>query len=244
MKINKLLLMSGEDIPFPTARVTVHTPKLNEIALIGEDNFLIGCNFLVFDRNLLSDEDKVNLENKSDFDIFMSVMNSRDKARHKTSALMVLTLLFPQHKIKIEQDKILLQLENFSSSINEQNYSDFKNILIQLFCLEREGDSSEYDPADALAARIAEKLKKRKEKKLAKKAEDGQEINIYSTYASILAIGMKISINVFMDYSVYQIREAFKRFQLKEEFDIYVRAKLAGAQDLEEVSNWMEDIHP
>ena len=242
MKLAKSLLLSGNDVPFPTARVTVHTPKFKEIAYVGEENFLIGCNFLTFNRNLLSDEDKINLANKSDFEIFMSVMNSREKARHKTSALMVLALLFPQHKIIIEQNKILLQLENFSSSINEQNYSDFKDIINQLFCLEQE-DQGNYDPADALAARIAEKLKKRKEK-LAKEKGQDKEFTVYSTYISILAVGLSKDINELTEYTIYQLREEFKRFQLKQEFDLYVRAKLAGAQDLEEVSNWMEEIHP
>ena len=42
----------------------------------------------------------------------------------------------------------------------------------------------------------------------------------------------------------YQLRDQFERFQLKEENDIYIKAKLAGAQNMEEVDNWMEDIHP
>ena len=193
MKLSKALLLSGNDIPFTSASVTIHTPVFNEIAYIGEDNFLIGCNFLNFDRNLLSDEDKTNLANKSDFEIFMSVMNSRDKARHKTAALMVLALLFPQHKIIIKQNEIHLQLENFSSSINEQNYSDFKDIINQLFCLQQEG-RDEYNPADALAARIAKKLKDRKEK-LAKEKGLDQEITVYSNYVSILAVGLSKSIN-------------------------------------------------
>jgi hypothetical protein len=30
---------------------------------------------------------------------------------------------------------------------------------------------------------------------------------------------------------------------MKENYDIYIDAKLAGAKDLEEVDNWMDDIH-
>ena len=242
MKLGKTLLLSGNDIPFPKARVTLHTPTIKEIAYIGEESFLVGCNFLNFNKELLSVEDKSGLENKSDFDIFMSVMNSRDKAKHKTDAVMVLALLFPQYKIKIEQDKILLQLENFSSSINEQNYDEFKSIICQLFCLGGDG-SGAYNPADALAAKIADKLKKRKEK-LEKAKTDADDIAIYSTYISILSVGLKKDMNELFNYSVYQLKEEFERFRLKEEFDLYVRAKLAGAQDLEEVDNWMENIHP
>ena len=36
----------------------------------------------------------------------------------------------------------------------------------------------------------------------------------------------------------------FKRYELKEAFDYYFQAKLAGARDLKEVDNWKKDIHP
>ena len=97
--INKLLLQTGGEIPFLSAGVTIHNPSLKEIGFIGDKDFLIGCHFLCFNRENLSDEDKVNLEDKSDFEIFMSVMSSRQKAIHKTDAIMVLALLFPQYKI-------------------------------------------------------------------------------------------------------------------------------------------------
>ena len=173
--LNKLLLQTGEDVPFLTAGVTIHTPKLKEIGLIGERDFLIGCHFLNFSKDKLSDEDKSNLENKSDFEIFMSVMNSREKAIHKTNGIMVLALLFPQYEIKITKDKILLQSEKNSSSINEQNFDDFKEILNQLFCLTGEAEDA-YNPADALAARIAEKIKKGKQKRNKQEIEDNENL--------------------------------------------------------------------
>ena len=117
MRIDELSLQCGNDIPFPQAQITIHQPRLKEIGYIGEKNFHIGSHFLVFDKNHLTDKDKTRLADKSDFDIFMSAMNSSDKAEHKTNAIMVLALLFPNYKIKIEHNQILLHLENFSSSI-------------------------------------------------------------------------------------------------------------------------------
>ena len=37
--IDKGLLDSGMDIPFPEARVTIHPPKCKEICLIGQESF-------------------------------------------------------------------------------------------------------------------------------------------------------------------------------------------------------------
>ena len=70
--INDLLLLSGNDIPFSEAQLIVHQPTLKEIAYIGEDSFFSGCEVLNFSKNLLPSKDRVNLENKTDFDIIMS----------------------------------------------------------------------------------------------------------------------------------------------------------------------------
>ena len=243
--LDELLLLSGNDIPFYQAGVSIHQPRLKEIGYIGENNFHIGSHFLVFSKNDLPEKDKVNLENQSDFDIFMSVMNSRDKAKHKTDALMILALLFPNAKIKIEKDKILLQLENFSSSINKNNFNDFKLIIDEIFCLNiSASDENNYNPADDFAAKITEKIKKAKAKKNGLKEGNLEKISVYSKYISILSVGLQKNINDLLEYTIYQLRDEFKRFQLKQDFDVYIQAKLAGAKDLEEVTNWMEDIHP
>lgn len=241
IKLDELVLLSGNDIPFPQARLIIHVPTLKEIGYIGEENFHMGCHFIIFDKNNLSQEDKDNLVHLSNFDIFMSVMNSHDKTVHKTNALSVLSLLFPGYEIKFEKDKMLLQKENFSSIINQQNYEDFKSILSQIFCLEAEKDEN-INPADALAAKIAEKIKKGKEKAAKAKGGNLKKLNIYSRYISILSTGNNLI--DYLNYTIYQLRDQFERFQLKENNDLYIKAKLAGAQNMEEVDNWMEDIHP
>jgi len=243
MELDELCLQSGNDIPFGLARITIHQPTIKEIGLIGEENFHIGSRFLTFDKNNLNIKDKSELEKSDDFEIFMSVMNSRDKAQHKTDAIMVLALLFPEYKIKIEKDKILLQLnkENFSSSINEQNFIEFKSIITQIFCLNRFNVGDEFNPADDLAAKVAEKIKKGREKRA--KTEPQKKVTIFSKYISILSVGLQKDKNDLLNYTVPQLIDEFERYILKQDFDLYVKAKLAGAKDLEEVKNWMEDLH-
>ena len=240
--LDELLLLSGNDVPFYQAQISIHQPSLKEIGYIGEESFHIGSHFLTFSKDDLSSEDKLNLENQSDFNIFMSIMNSREKAKHKVDAQLVLALLFPTAKIQVEKNQILLQLENFSSSINENNYDDFKIIIKQIFCLDNSDSKDNYNPADDLAAKIAEKIKKGKKRKASDKKLE--KLSIYSQYVSILSVGLKKDMNELLNYTVYQIRDEYKRFMLKQDFDIYLQAKMAGAKDLEEVSNWMEDIHP
>lgn len=242
--LDELTLSSGIDIPFNSAGLTIHCPDMTEIGILGEEDFRTGLQFLMFNKENLLGEDKIGLEQQSNFQIFMSVMNSSEIAKHKTDALMVLTLLFPEYEIKIDKDKILLQIENFSSSINEENFNEFQEILSQLFCL---SSSTEDDtnPADALAAKIAEKIKKGKQRRADAKGENlDRKINVFSQYLSILEVGLKIPKTELVKYSVYQLNESFNRFKLKQDFDLYIKAKLAGAENLEEVDNWMENIHP
>ena len=241
--INDLLLLSGNDIPFRMGRCNIHQPRLSEIAFIGEEAFQVGSRFLLFNKDNLQMQDKTGLENQSNFHIFMSVMNSAEGAKHKTDAILVLTLLFPNATVKIEKDKILLQLENFESSVNEYNFDEFQDIIRQMFCLNSGmGGEEQYNPADSFAQKIAEKMKKRQQK-LAEMKGEGQKVNLFSRYISILAVGLQKDMNELMQYTVYQLFDEFERFKMKQDFDVYVQAKMAGAKDLEEVKNWMEDIH-
>lgn len=237
MNKNKLLLLSGQDIPFPGAQVSIHSPKINEIALIGEESFHIGVRFLLFNKDDLVDMDKSDLENYDNFDIFMSIMNTRESVRHRTDAMMVLTLMFPDIKFKIEKDKILLQLENFESSINKLNFEEFQDIVRQIYCLDS-SETGQYNPADGLAKKIADKLKKAHQKS-AKLGED-KEINIIGKYVSILSVGLQKDMNSLMNYNLYQLMDEFKRYQNKISYDLTIQAKMAGATGLEEVDNWME----
>ena len=48
--MDELLLLSGNDIPFPEARLTIHQPRLREIAYITEQRFWPGCELLKFNK--------------------------------------------------------------------------------------------------------------------------------------------------------------------------------------------------
>lgn len=244
-RLDELLLLSGNDIPFPSARLNIHQPRLKEIALIGEENFHIGSHFLCFDKNKFINQDNVNSSDQSNFDIFMSVINSKEKAKHKIDSLIVFAMLFPNASFVLQKDRILLQEGELKTEINQKNFDDFQNIVSQIFCLNESFEDSKerFNPADPIAAKIAAKIAKSKAKKQALAGSNEEKINIYSRFVSIMAVGLKKDINDYMDYTVYQLRDEYHRFALKNKFDIYVKAKLAGAEDLEEVDDWMKDIH-
>ena len=240
---NELLLLSGNDIPYAAAGVVIHQPSLKEIAYLGEEVFFTGCEFLNFSKDMLTEEDKSHLESYSNFDILMSIMKEKNATvqKNKLCIEMVLSLIFPTYQIEIKSEYIsLVGQDKVEHQINNDNFEDFKDILVSMFRLTKR-DKSEYQPMGEMAKKIADKLKKRHQK-LAESKEK-QKIAILSRYISILATGQKKDINALFQYTVYQLFDEFSRFQLKTSYDIFVQAKMAGAKDMKDPEDWMKDLY-
>lgn len=245
--LNDLLLLSGIDIPFPQAQISIHQPRIKEISYIGEESFFLGCEFLNFSKNILSEEDKNNLKNKSNFEIFMSVIKDKSLAiqKNKINATMVLSLMFPEYKIHFERDSInIIDEEMNKHIINDKNFEAFKEIIVNMFCLKQDiGNGPVYNPGGRLSEEIAAKLN-RGRAKAAKSNGETKKISILSKYISILSVGQNKDFENLLNYTVYQLFDEFNRFEMKTNFDWHMKAKMAGAKGLEEIENWMIDIHP
>lgn len=260
MKVNDLLLLSGKDIPFPKAGLTIHQPTIEEISYIGEEVFFTGCNFLNFSKGYVEDK---QLQQINDFDVFLLLMNNKkirsflaqlgnqeeikkEKLviqKNTICAKQVLLLMFPDYKLSYENEKISFLIDDEEKgSIDQENFEDFKEILVQMFHLVQ--SSSDYNPQNSWANRIANKMKKGHER-IAKdrRQTEQQKVSILSRYVSILAIGQYKTINELMQYTVYQLFDAFDRFELKMNYDVYLQAKMAGAKNINEVDNWLKEIH-
>ena len=245
--LNELLLLSGNDIPIEEIHLLLHQPTIKEIALIGEDKFFSGCEFLRFTKEKLSSEDRNRLENISNFEIIMSIMREKNPNVQKqvTCAMMVLSLLFPTYSIhtNYEEMSIDLKQEEMTFSLNKDTYDTFVKVLNEILFLEGGEASTDYNPSGNLARQIADKLRDRQAKLAAAKGNDNQKVAILSRYVSILAVGENKDMNSLLNYTVYQLFDEFKRYQLKLNWDIHLKAQMAGAKDLKEVDDWMEDIH-
>ena len=243
--LNDLLLLSGNDIPFPEAQLSIHQPTIKEIAYIGEENFYTGCEFLKFSKDKLNEEDRIHLESYSNFEVLMSIMREQNAVvqKNRICVMMVLSMLFPQYNITFEKEAILLKKDNEEYFINNNNFEEFKKILNIMFCLTGGNGEGEYNPNGEISRRIAEKFNRRHQK-LAEEKPAEHKIAILSRYISILTVGQQKDINSLLQYTIYQLFDEFKRYELKVQYDTYFKARLAGAKDLKEVEDWMKDIHP
>lgn len=244
MTVDELLLLSGNDIPFPEARLIIHQPRLKEIALITEQRFWLGCELIKFNKEILSNEDKIDLSDKSNFDIIMMMIQGKNLESQKArlSVLSLLALLFPTSKITLGKKVIQLQdgQDGELHEINNENFEIFKDILIHMFCLTTK-ENKQYNPSGELAQKIANQIKRGQEKR-AKLAPD-TKISIFSRHVSILAVGQQKDMNNLMNYTVYQLMDEFNRYELKMRYDSWERFKAAGATGMDDPEDWLKDIH-
>lgn len=245
--LNKLLYLSGNDLPFVQGKINIHQPKIKEIAFLGQDIFYLGSNFLSFSKQNLNEQDKSNLENKTNFDVLMSIINNKTDTTVRMNVMsieLVLSLIFPQYQlIKMPNMLIFNKIidgKKEQGIINNDNFEQFKQIIKEMFCLNTLGTRADYNPANKLAEQIANKLRDR-HKKLQKKTEGQKSINILSRYISILILANQHTYSELMQYTVYQLFDQFKRFQKKYSYDTWFQAKLAGAENLEDVDSWLSD---
>lgn len=254
--IDKLLLLSGNEIPFIQAQINIHQPTLKEIAFIGEETFFMGCEYLNFSKQKLKEQDKNHLGSFSSFEILMTMIRENNKYinKYKNCMELVLLLLFPQYKIDFLPMSIMISKLNDKNEkdihlIDKDNFENFQNIIKQIFCFKeiiKNNIDEKYNPGGPQAKALVQKFKQR-QKKIAelKNQNKGQQLStsVFSRYISILSVGEKKDINKLLQYTIYQLFDEFYRFRMKQDFDLYVQAKMAGAKDLDEIENWMGDIH-
>lgn len=242
-------LITKIDIPFPEAELIIHQPSYKEIAYIGQESFWTGCQFLTFSKSLLQNKDKKDLEEFSDFQILMKIIQEDNIEVQKKKACMelVLLLLFPQCSIAFSPISIIISNKDEENKlqhhiIDKNNFNSFKEKIQQIFCMKDflQKDMHQYNPGGPQAAALVQKFKKRHQKlaKMKQKSNTKKSFSIFEQYILVLAVGEQKDINSLTQYSLYQLLREFRRFKAKYNFDLYFKAKLAGAQKLEDVQNW------
>lgn len=236
----RLALMTGVDIPIPELQVTIHQPTIKEISMIGEQDFFIGIQILCIDKKMYI-EDESLLANTTNFQIFMTMLNEQQMADKKQAVQQVLTLLFPQTKIIFTPRSILLNINQENIIIDEGNFEQLQDVLIQQFCLQGSGQE-QYNPKDKKAREIAQKLMKARQKVAKLKATENSG-SMFTQYLSVLTIGTSLTLKDAMELTMYQLYDLIERYSMYLNWDIDIRSRMAGAKVDKPVENWMKQIH-
>lgn len=238
----RLALMCGTDIPVPECQLIIHQPRIHEIALIGEREFFTGIQTLCIDKRVF-DQDKVLLEQVNNFQIFMTIMSEKETADKKFAVQQVATLLFPEYKINFTPRSIIFSGKGGMITVDEANFEPLQDAIIQICCLRSGPDGQQgFNPADDKAAEIARKLMRGRQRIAAQKGDINT--SIFSQYLSTLTVGLhSMSLQDLMNLTMFQLYDLIERYSLYINWDIDIRARLAGAKPDSQPDNWMKNIH-
>ena len=236
----RLALMCGTDVPIPECQLTIHQPKIKEIALIGEADFFSGIQCLCLNKSMFVKDESL-LGDTNNFQIFMTIMSEKEAVDKKFAVQSVCTLLFPKYKVMFTPRSIILSGEN-QIMIDETNFEFLQSTISDICCLKTGPmDQQAFNPADKKAREIAEKLMRGRQRVAAQKGENN--ISIFSQYLSILAIGSGISLQEGMELTMFQLYDLIERYMLYVNWDMDARCRLAGGKPDSQPDNWMKNIH-
>lgn len=238
----RLALMCGTDIPIPECKIIIHQPKIKEIALIGERDFFTAIQCLCIDKNIIA-KDNVLLQDASNFQIFMTMMNEKEALDKKQSVQSLFSIIFPEYNIFFTPRAIVIQTPQESTLLDEDNFIIFQNYLKEIFYLNSNKEKEKnFNPANRKAQEIAEKIMRGRKRVAELKGEDN--ISIFSQYLSILTVGLNtMSLEDCMNLTMYQIYDLIERYQLYINWDLDIRSRMAGAKIESQPDNWMKNIH-
>ena len=138
---------------------------------------------------------------------------------------------------------LIFQKESEMITIDESNFDFLQKAMRIIFCA-KDGpmDQQAFNPANAKAKEIAEKLMKGRQR--VAEQNGATNLSVFSQYLSILTIGLgSMSLQNLLNLTMYQLYDLFERYMLYTNWDIDIRARLAGAKPDSQPDNWMKNIH-
>ena len=238
---NRLSLICGTDYPVPECQIVVHQPRIKEIAYIGEADFFSGIQCLCLNKSMFVKDESL-LRDTNNFQIFMTIMSEKEAADKKFAVQQVFTLLFPKYKVMMTPRSVLISGEGMTMQIDETNFEYLQEALNSICCLKTGPmDQQSFNPANAKAREIAEKLMRGRQRVAAEKGQSN--ISIFSQYLSILTVGLHIPLQEMMDLTMFQLYDLVERYMLYINWDMDIRTRLAGGKPESQPDNWMKNIH-
>lgn len=238
----RLALMCGTDFPVPECQLTIHQPRIKEIALIGEADFFSGIQCLCLNKTMFV-QDETLLETTNNFQIFMTVMSEKEAIEKKVAVQQVCTLMFPQFKVVFTPRSMLFMGDGQTITIDENNFEFLQAAITSICCLKTGPmDQQSFNPANEQAKKIADKLMRGRQRVAAQKGESNT--SLFSQYLSTITVGINsMSLQDAMDLTMFQLYDLVERYMLYLNWDMDIRSRLAGAKPDSQPENWMKNIH-
>lgn len=247
------LILSGAPVIVPGCNIAITQPKVKDVCAFGEDKFFTSL-FFFTKAEKVAEEIKMGnsaLEYLSDFQILMIILE--EEAHIKDDLASFFELICPSYIVQFDAGSINFKIEEdggIKGQLNPMTFPMFQTMLGQLFVPSsiNSDQEPEYNPANERAAEIAAKLKAGREKVKELKAEEsgGGDNFIFGTFASVLAIGLGVDINVYFNYTPFQLFDAYIRYGKKRAYDLYQRVStmpLMDASKMDAPDEWTDSLY-
>lgn len=238
----RLGLMTGVDLPVPELQTVIHQPSIREISMVGEQDFFIGIQLLCINKKIYIQDENI-LNNTTNFQLFIAVINDKQVTEKKAAVQQVLTLLFPKANVIFTPRSMILNQEQGNITIDEENFEILQRLLNDQFCLNGSGQE-QFNPKGEKAKEIAQKLMRARQRVAEQKMQGkGSSASMFSQYLSILTVALGIDLITLCNLTMYQIYDLIERYILYLNWDLDVKSRLAGGKPDNPVENWMKEIH-
>ena len=252
--MNKLAIFSGVDIPVPALQLTLHQPRIKEIALIGEIEYFSTLQLICFDKRAIiaaNPKGASSLSAMSNFQIFMTLMASDEvdgKAERQNNVINTLTIFLPGYTIQIMQNGLGIYLNNATTKhsimINDTNFDVLQAALTDVSGVNNStgGQNAGFKPKGEKAAKIAAKLMRGRAEAARQRGQSTD--GTLTRYVSILTVGLSsMSLDDCLNLTVYQLYDLMERYGLYMGWDLDIRSRLAGGKPDDKPDDWMKDLH-
>lgn len=179
----------------------------------------------------------------------MKVLEQSENKEKKNMIKKAFSLFFPTLNMGMTPNSIFLIDSSTGqqvANIDSNNFNIFQELIGQICCVNSlfHKDQVVYNPAGKRAQEIANKIYKGRKKKEKMQENKSSKQSLFSSYVSILTVGLNsMSLSDCLNLTIYQIFDLIDRYSLYLNWDIDLRARLAGATPKSETENWMKDIH-
>lgn len=242
--------LSGCPVRVEEANLVMTQPTVKQILNSGEDEFFYAVHILGRTDRFLRQarEGNPELARYGDFQLLLVVLQEEAKSRRLVDNFFELVL--PDYKVSLTDNTMDFYMDDrMRGRITPFSFEPFQRTVTELFISHaKTGDEEEeFNPANDQAAEIAKLLNEAREKRkrMASKG-NGDVATMLGTYASVLSIGLGIDINVLLDYTPFQLYDAFTRYFRKNASDMYMRLAMqpfADTSKLEEPEQWYSGIY-
>ncbi len=247
-KGNKALYLSGQDIFIPECNIKLRQPRLKDIAVFGEDQFLVAAQLFgkteIFTTPLK--EGNPMLSEFSDFQLLLVMIFQQSDLRDSMQTFF--ELVFPDYKVSYGDGTINFEFDGqIVGQIQVFNFDAFSKVIKEIF-IPVLGDQEEeivYDPVNDKAKEIADKIKRGRAKVAEIKNGPQDDSSLIARLTSSLSIGLAMDINILFNYTMYQLCDVFNRYLLKTKYDFYMKVSTTPLMDtskLEEPKEWLGNL--